>query len=112
MDVYHSDNAGHRVPPHPDMADPILLSGQVVVAGGKNIDAEIVVVAGATYAITCVKGAHIFGILTTATATNCIWACGEGQTIVITIPSGTALHYQTPDDTRKFVLRRLKNSGE
>lgn len=112
MDIYHSDNSGHRIPPHPNLGDPILLSGQVVSASAQNTDAEIVVVAGATYAITCIKGAHYFGILTTATAANCIWACGSGQTIVITIPSGTALHYQTPDSSRKFILRRLKNSGE
>jgi len=113
MEIYHSDNAGNRVPPHPDMGDPVLGSGQVVVAGSKNTNASIAVTAGKKYAITCIKGAHIFGIATTATTTNCIWACGAGHTITIKIPLGyAALHYQTPDDTRKFVLRRLKDVGE
>lgn len=107
-DTFLSDNHGNRVPPHPDLSDPVLASGQSVVAASKETDAELVVVAGASYAITCLKGAHIFGLATTATATNCIWACGEGHTIVVKIPLGyTALHYQTLDNTRRFILRRL-----
>ena len=115
MDTYLSDNAGHRVPPHPDMSDPVLESGQNVSAGAQNTDETITVVPGSKYAITCIKGAHIFGIGTTATAGNCIWACGSGQTIVIVIPNVstyTSLHFQTPDSSRRFILRRLKNVGE
>jgi len=108
-EVYLSDNAGNRVSPHPNLSDPVLGSGQVVSAGSKNTNAQVTVVAGESYAITCIKGAHYFGIATTATTTNCIWACSAGRTIVVKIPIGyTALHYQTPDDTRKFILRKLK----
>ncbi|KKM08040.1 hypothetical protein LCGC14_1727940, partial [marine sediment metagenome] len=61
-----------------------------------------------SYAITSLIGHHIFGLATTATAANVIWACPAGQTIVVKIPIGyTALHYQTPSDSRKFVLRKL-----
>jgi len=107
-ETFLSDNSGNRVPPHPDLSDPVAASGQNVSAAATDTNASITVVQGATYAITCIKGAHIFGILTTATAENCIWACGSGHTIVIKIPIGTILlHYQTPDSSRRFILRRL-----
>ena len=108
-EVYLSDNSGNRVPPHPDLSDPVAASGQDVVAGSKNVNGQITVVQGASYAITSIEGVHIFGILTTATVANRIWACGAGRTIVVKIPVGTtALHYQTPSDSRRFILRKLK----
>ena len=108
-EMFSCDNSGNRTGPHPDISDPVLASGQNVSAAAQNTNySNVVVVAGATYAITCIKGAHIFGIADTAVATNCIWACGSGKTIVIRIPFGyTALHYQTPDASRRFILRRL-----
>lgn len=113
-EVYLSDNSGNRVPPTPDMADPVLGSGQNVSAAAKDTDETVTVVAGEMYAITCIKGAHIFGVdysadaTGTNTATNCIWACGSGHTIVIRIPYGyTSLHFQTPDSSRRFILRKL-----
>jgi len=114
-EVYLSDNYGNRVPPHPDMGDPVLESGQNVSAANKDTDATVTVVPGKKYAITCIKGAHIFGIADTGTAKNCIWACGSGQTIVIVIPpvsTYTSLHYQTPDSSRRFILRRLKDTND
>lgn len=106
-EVYHCDNSGNRTPGHPDMGDPIEETGQVVVAGSKDTDATITVERGARYSITCL-GAHRFGIATTAVAANNIWACGDGHTIVIRIPVGYALlHYQTPADTRQFIIRKL-----
>lgn len=112
-EVFLSDNGGNRVPPHPDLSDPVLGSGQKVVAGSKDTDATITVVAGATYAISSLVGAHVFGIATTATAANCIWAAAAGKTIVIKIPIGdsgdyTLLHYQTLSSSRVFYIRRLK----
>jgi len=108
MENYSCDNSGNRIPPDVNASDPVLASGQNVSAGSKDTDATITVVAGARYAITCIAGAHIFGIATTGTAANCIWACGSGQTIIIRIPVGyTSLHYQSPADSRKFILRRL-----
>ena len=109
MELYHSDNAGNRTPGHPDLSDPVLGSGQNVSAAATDTNETVVVVAGESYAITCIKGAHIFGIATTATATNVMWACGSGHTIVIKIPVGhVALHFQTPDSSRRFILRKLK----
>lgn len=113
MEVYSSDNHGNRVPPHPDLGDPVLESGQNVSAAAINTNYSITVSAGKTYAITCIKGAHIFGLADTGTTTNCIWACGSGKTIVVKIPLGyTKLHYQTPDGSRRFILRRLKDTSD
>jgi len=109
-EMYSCDNSGNRCGPHPDISDPVLASGQNVSAAAQNTNETITVVAGEMYAITCIKGAHIFGIATTDTDANCIWACGSGHTIVIRIPIGaayTSLHFQTPDASRRFILRLL-----
>ena len=107
-EVYISDNSGNRTPGHPDCADPVLGSGQNVSAAAQNTNESITVVGGEMYAITCIKGAHFFGIADTGTDTNCIWACGSGHTIVIRIPYDyVLLHFQTPDASRRFILRRL-----
>jgi hypothetical protein len=106
--MFSTDNSGNRCGPHPDISDPVLGSGQNVSAGAKDTNEEVTVVAGEMYAITCIKGAHIFGIATTDTTTNVVWACGSGHTIVIRIPYGyTSLHFQTPDSSRRFILRQL-----
>lgn len=108
-EFFSTDNSGNRCGPHPDISNPVLASGQNISAAVKDTNySNVTVVAGAMYAITCIKGAHTFGIADTGTAANCIWACGSGKTIVIRIPFGyTALHYQTPDSSRRFILRRL-----
>ena len=113
-EMFSCDNSGNRTGPHPDISDPVLGTGQNVSAAAQNVDETVAVVAGKRYAITCIKGAHIFGVdysadaTGTATATNVIWACGEGHTIVIRIPYGyILLHFQTPDASRRFILREL-----
>jgi len=109
-EMYSCDNNGNRTGPHPDISDPIAGTGQNVSAAAVNTDySNVVVEGGKRYAITCIKGAHIFGIADgVADATACIWACGSGHTIVIRIPFGiTALHYQTPDASCRFILREL-----
>ena len=107
MEVFHSDNAGNRVPPHPNMGDPTLASGQTL-SPNKETNTEATVVAGATYAITAVAGWFVFGLATTATAANIVWACYQGETIVIKVPVGyTSLHYQSGSDNRTAYLRRL-----
>ena len=111
-EVYHSDNVGNRVPPHPDMSAPLLASGQTL-APNKETNTEATVVAGACYAITALVGWFVFGIATTGTAANIIWACPHGKTIVIHIPRGyTSLHYQSGSDNRTAYLRRLPQPGD
>ena len=108
MSGYSVDNSGNRVPASENMVDPVLASAQKVTAGSKETNASITVKQGKMYAITSLLGAHVFGIATTATAANCIWAAGSGQTIIIRVPIGyTALHYQTPSNTRVFYIREV-----
>jgi len=107
MENYSSDNAGNRISADVNASDPVLASGQTIEAGSKNTNGEITVVAGESYAITSI-GFHVFGLATTTTAANIIWAVGDGHTIVIKIPADyTVLHYQSPSDTRKLYLRKL-----
>lgn len=106
-EIYHSDNAGNRMPPDPNMSAPILGSGQTL-APNKETNTEATVVAGAIYAITAIEGEFIFGIATVVTTANIIWICPQGKTIVIKIPVGyTSLHYLSDSDNRTAYLRRL-----
>lgn len=107
MEMHHSDNAGNRMSPHPDMSAPILASGQTL-APNKNVNTEATVVTGAVYAITAIEGWFVLGIATVTTAANIIWACPQGKTIVIKIPIGyTSLHHLSDSDNRTAYLRRL-----
>lgn len=106
-EFYQSDNSGNRVS-HPHTADPVLGSAQKVVAGSKDTNATITVVAGQAYIVTSLEGHHVFGIATTATAANCVWAASQGVTIIIKVPHGyTSLHYQSPSNSRTFYIRKL-----
>ncbi len=111
MEIFHSDNVGNRVPPHPNMGAPTLGSG-ARLRPSKNINTVYTVVAGASYAITSRKSYFIFGLATTATDANAIWACPAGRTIVIKIPANyTSLHYQGYDDNPELHIRRLTMPG-
>ncbi|MBE3139503.1 MAG: hypothetical protein IMZ53_02865 [Thermoplasmata archaeon] len=104
------DNNGHVVPPGCAAADPIDGSGQTLTDSTTGADHTVTVVAGAMYAFTClIAGGMIFGLATTATAANIIWACGFNETIIIKIPEGyTTLHYQSPTSGGSGYLRRIK----
>ncbi len=109
MDQLNYDNAGNKCGHGAVAVDPVLASAQKVTAGSKDTNASITVIAGEIYAVTSLLGNHVFGIATTATAANCVWACPQGQTIIIKVPVGfTALHYQTPSNSRVFYIRRIK----
>jgi len=113
QEFFISDNAGNRTAPGCEAADPILASGQNIICPVQNLDHEVDVVAGASYALTALVGPHIFGIASIDTSdANGIWACGEGKTIIIKIPIPyTTLYCQTPDTTafHRVILRRLKD---
>jgi len=109
MDNYSYDNAGNKCGEGAIALDPVLGSGQKIVAGGKDVDGTITVTPGAIYALTSLIGHHVFGLATTAVVTNIVWAAPDGVTIIIKIPAGyTALHYQTPSDTRVLYVREIK----
>jgi hypothetical protein len=108
MEVFLSDNNGHRVPPA-DAPDPIAASGQTLTNGTALANGTATVVEGATYAFTSmILGGFIFGVAATTTAANIIWACPIYKTIVITIPNGvTSLHWATNVNSGVGYLRRI-----
>lgn len=108
MEVFLSDNAGHRVPPA-GAPDPVAASGQTLTQGTAGTDTEATVVAGATYAFTAQKtGGFMFGVATMATAANILWCAALYQTVTIVIPAGiTTLHYTTDTNSGVGYLRKL-----
>lgn len=103
------DNMGHNVPPHANLADPVLASGQTLTNATAGADTSATVVAGESYIITALTtGGFIFGLATVETAANIIWACPLGQTIIIKIPVGyTTLHYATNTNNGIAYLRKM-----
>lgn len=108
MDTFLSDNAGHRVAPY-GAADPVAATGQKLTHGTAGTNGTATVEAGAAYAFTAQKtGGFIFGVATTATDANVIWACPLGQTIIIVIPNGiTSLHWAPDTNDAIGYLRKL-----
>ncbi len=108
QEVYLSDNAGHRVPPA-DAPDPIKATGQTLTHGTAGTDQSATVEAGEKYAFTSsTVGGFYFGIASTGTAANIIWACPLHRTIIIVIPNGvTALHYAPDTNSAVGYLRKL-----
>lgn len=106
---FSCDNDGNRMPVHPDSANPILASGQTLTNASADTDTTATIIAGATYAITALNtGGFLFGLATTATAANIIWACTLYRTVIIKIPlSYTTLHYQTDTNNGMAYLRRI-----
>jgi len=109
MEIYHSDNMGNRVPPHANLADPELASGQTLTNATAATDTEATVVAGESYVITALTtGGFYFGLAAISTAANILWVCPLGQTIVIKIPVGyTTLHYATNVNNGVAYMRKL-----
>ncbi len=113
-EVYLCDNAGNKVPPGVSSGEPIAGSGIKITDdtadGGDHTET---VIAGATYKIMVditSNGAFLFGIATTATATNVIWFAPEKSVLVIKIPSGsTLLHYQSLASGGSAYIVRLKD---
>jgi len=107
------DNGGFNTSPSPGQSQPIIGTGatsQKLTNGSAATNTTATVVAGARYRFTCTKtGAFLFGLATTATATNIRWAVGIGHSIEIQIPNGyTTLHYQTDTNSGVGWLVRIK----
>ena len=110
MSMNHAcDNDGNRMPNHPDAANAILASGQTLTNASADTNTTATVVAGGMYAITALNtGGFLFGLATTATAANIIWAAALHKTAIIKIPAGyTVLHYQTDTNSGMAYLRRI-----
>jgi len=114
MEVHHSDNAGNRVPPHPDIAAPVVASGQTVATGTAGDDKTFTVVAGAVYALTGIGTAVLAGITgVTSTAANIEWVAPADKTIIIKIPIGkTTLYFEGDTSSKNVYLRRLTMPGD
>ena len=111
-----TDNGGYNTSPSPAQSQPIIASGdgatsQALTNGSAATNTTATVVAGARYRFTCTKtGAFLFGLATTATATNIRWVCGIGHSIEIQIPLGyTTLNYQTDTNDGYGWLVRIKS---
>ncbi len=117
--VYLNDNAGHRMPPDPNMANPVAESGitKTLTTAGTNYG--LAVEAGETY--------RIIGALAGATGTNDVlfasisgsaatngnkeWAFPVGHPGIIKIPKGKTTLYMTATVALVIVyLAKLDNN--
>ncbi len=105
-DTYLSDNAGHRVPPHPGLGHPVLGTGQVVTVTTGGEDDTFTVTAGKAYRITGI-GCAILVSLTgvTSVAANVEWTAPENAPIIIQVPPGyTTIYCEGDTSTTKIRL--------
>ncbi len=109
QEVFLSDNSGNRVPPHPNLADPVAASGVTTDTGTAGDDLTLTVVAGATYIVTCIGTAGLFSITgVTSVAANIEWVCSTGDTILIKIPVGkTTLYFEGNAANKPVYTRKM-----
>lgn len=120
-ETYLSDNAGNRVPPHPNMVNPVAASGLT----------KTLTTAGTNYTLTVVGGVayRIIGALAGATGTNDVlfasitgtavtdankeWAFAVGHAGVIVIPEGvTTLNMTATVNGVIVYLAKLDNNPD
>lgn len=111
MEVYTSDNAGNRVPPHPNEANVKAASCQKLTNGTADTNGTITVVPGAKYIVTSQKtGGLYLGILDVTTDANKLWCCPLYQSIIFRVPIGTTtLHYAVDTNSGVGYIRELEN---
>lgn len=111
MEVFLSDNAGHRVPPA-DAPDPVQGTGQLLTNAAADTDTSATVEGGKAYVFTALTiGGFYFGVAAVTTAANVAWVCPIGKTVIIVIPAGvTTLHYATDTINGKGYLRELSQN--
>jgi len=104
-EVYLSDNSGNRVPPHPNMANPVAGSG-VQLDAGKDVAGTETVVGGQMYIISTTgnsAGRWLFSITGACTTVgNIEWVCAQGQKIIIKIPKDKATLYYLQKDQNGY----------
>jgi hypothetical protein len=65
---------------------PVLAKGQTLTNAAADTNTTATVTSGKSYRVTCLNtGGFLFGLATTATAANIIWACALHQSILIHI---------------------------
>ena len=109
MQIILNDNSGNRVPPHPNIANPVPASGQTKATGTAGDDLTLTVVAGATYALTGIGTAVLISITgVTSTSSNIEWIAPADTTIIIKIPIGiTTLYLEGDTGTKNIYISRL-----
>lgn len=111
--IQHCDNAGNRSTPHPGIVAPVAASGQTVDTGTADDDVTLTVIAGATYALTCI-GASVLASTTgvTSIAANVEWSIPTNVTVLVHIPVGKTTLYLKGDTGSKAIrIVRLANTG-
>lgn len=111
--TYSVDNSGNRSTPHPGIVDPVAASGQTVDTGTAGDDVTLTVVAGATYALTCI-GASVLASITgvTSVAANVEWNIPTNVTVLVHIPVGkTTLYLEGDTGSKAIRIVRLANTG-
>ena len=109
METYLSDNSGNRVPPDPNMANPVAGSGQTKATGTAGDDLTLTVVAGATYALVGIGTAVLVGTTgVTSIAANIEWIAPDSVTIIIKIPVDKAtLYFEGDVGAKNVYITRL-----
>jgi len=110
------DNAGYNAAPSAEQSQPVIASAdgatsQKLTNASADTNTTATVVAGARYRFSATKtGSFLFGLATTATATNIRWVCPLSASIEIQVPIGyTTLHYQTDTNNGVGWLVRIKS---
>ena len=83
---YMLDNYGNLIC-DPDVADPVLASGQTITATTSGTDYTCTVKCGHSYVVLATVGNMLFGVTgTVATAANIEWACCVNQKVLFRVP--------------------------
>lgn len=102
-EIYHSDNSGNRVPPTPEIADPVAASGITLTLTTSGNDYTQTLVAGQMYIVTFVAtaGLRMFAGITgvTSVAANIEWVWMANQDYVFHMPFGSTTLYCESDST-------------
>lgn len=111
-EVYLSDNSGNRVPPTPQLADPVAGSGISKTLATSGNDYEQTLVAGEMYIITFVATAGLRMLASTtgvtSTAANIEWVFMANTEYIFHMPFGKTTLYCESNATNGYVfLRKL-----
>jgi hypothetical protein len=118
--AYSMDNAGHIVPAHPVMANPVLASGQVLTVVAASTNYTFTVEAGASYRVAYANVTNTnagdilhLGVTGTAvTAANKEWAIPLGQVGIVKIPvDKTTLNVAAETAGGKVYIAKLDNKS-
>lgn len=112
QEMYSSDNSGNRVPPTPQLADPVPASGISKTLATSGNDYEQALAQGQLYIITFVAtaGLRMLASITgvTSTAANIEWVFMANTEYVFRMPINKTTLYCESNATNGYVfLRKL-----